>query len=282
MNKYKISCVMTTYRRFTCVERSISMFLDQDYDGEKEMVILNTDEKYPLVLGETLKNKNITVINNNIDYRTSKEYDNVGSIRRDAINHATGTHYICWDDDDIFLPWNIRQCVDGLVRNPDIWSWKPHNSSWWASDGNLSVAGNAMEASIISDIEKIREYGFKEHKGGGEHWSWLQHFMNNNKILSDKNSLPGYCFNWSDQGIMRGHKQSGTIDHPDNFNIHKQGTKDHATRSLETYDRVKLNEIYFKFVNLMKSHINVNYPDGYVITQENYDKYVKQYEGKFI
>lgn len=269
---------MTTYRRFTCVERSISMFLDQDYDGQKEMVILNTDEEHPLVLGQTLRNKNIRVINNNVDYKTHKLYNNVGSVRRDAINHATGTHYICWDDDDIFLPWNIKQCVDGLKRNPDMWAWKPEYSTFWKSDNTLEIAGNAMEASIISDIEKIREYGFKEHKGGGEHWSWLQHFMDNRKILTDRNSLPGYCFNWSDQGTMRGHKQSGTIDRPDNFEYHKEHTKDYATRSLEVYDRTKLDEIYNKFVNLIKSEIGVVGKNGYTITQENYDRYVKQYE----
>ena len=269
---------MTTYRRFTCVERSISMFLNQDCDGEMEMVILNTDEEYPLVLGESLKNKNIRIVNNNVDYKTKEKYNNVGSIRRDAIEHATGTHYICWDDDDIFLPWNIRQCVDGLKRNPELWAWKPYNSTWWASDGSMSVVGNAMEASIISDIEKVKQYGFKNHQGGGEHWSWLQYFIENKKILEDKNSVPGYCFNWSDQGIVRGHKQSGTIDRPDNFEYHKENTKDYATRNLEIYDGSKLNEIYIKFADLIKSQINLPKNNGYVITQENYDTYVKKYE----
>jgi hypothetical protein len=282
MDDYKISCVMTTYRRFTCVERSISMFLDQDYEGQMEMIVFNTDEEYPLTIGESLKYKNINVINNNIDYKTKQKYDNVGSIRRDAVEHATGTHYICWDDDDIFLPWNIKQCMNGLRKYPDMWAWKPEYSSFWRSDGILEIAGNVMEASIISKLDKIKEHGFKDHKGGGEHWQWLQKFMDDKKIKVDSDSIPGYCFNWSDQGIIRGHKQSGTMAHPNNFNIHKENTKDFATRNLETYDRVKLNEIYQKFVELLRSQIGIINNNQYVITQENYDKYVKQYEGKFI
>ena len=273
-SNYKISCVMTTYRRFTCVERSISMFLNQDYQGQTELIVFNTDDEYPFVLGESLsKHGNIRVINNNIDYVTGQKYDNIGSIRRDGLSHASGTHYICWDDDDIFLPWNIRQCVDGLIKYPELWAWKPEYSTFWRSDGKLEIAGNAMEASIISSIEKIKEIGFIPHKGGGEHLSWLGEFQKNNKILFDRNSIPGYCFNWSDQGLIRGHKQSGTIGHPDNFNIHKEGTRDWATRPLEIYDSKILSEIYEKFKNLLKD--NIDKPiNGYKITQENYNKYV--------
>lgn len=271
---------MTTYRRFTCVERSIGMFLNQDYDGDIEMIILNTDDEYPLSLGESLKSDSrIKIINNNIDYLTGEKYNNIGSIRRDAITHASGTHYICWDDDDIFLPWNIRQCVDGINRYPDAWTWKPEYSSFWRSDGLLEIAGNVMEASMISRLDKIKEYGFKDHKGGGEHWQWLQKFIDEKKIKVDLDSIPGYCFNWSDQGIIRGHKQSGTIDHPDNFNVHKDGTQDFATKSIEIFDDVGLKQIYAKFIVLLRNNINIPIKN-YTITQSNYDKYVKQYENK--
>ena len=59
-----VSCVMCTYRRATCVERSIQFFLNQDYQGAKELIIFNTDTEYPLELSEELKGKNITIINN--------------------------------------------------------------------------------------------------------------------------------------------------------------------------------------------------------------------------
>ena len=123
-----ISCVMCTYRRFTCVERSIQFFLNQDYQGKAELIIYNTDIDYPLELSQELKNKNIRIVNNNTDYLTRQPYNNVGSIRRDSLRHANGGYYICWDDDDIFLPWNIRQCIDGLKKHPEAWSWKPFRS----------------------------------------------------------------------------------------------------------------------------------------------------------
>lgn len=265
---------MTTYRRFTCVERSIRMFMNQDYIGDMELVVMNTDDEYPFSIGKELgSNRKIRVINNNIDHVTGKKYDNIGSIRRDALSYATGTHYICWDDDDIFMPWNVRQCVDGLNRNPDMWSWKPEYSMFWSSSGKLEIAGNAMEASIISSIEKIKEFGFIPHKGGGEHLSWLDKFNKLKKIKIDGDSIPAYCFNWSDQGVMRGHKQSGTIDHPDNFNYHKANTSDYATRPLEPFSLPEMTEMYSHIINLLKE--NVDKPiKNYTITQKNYNKYI--------
>ena len=42
----KISAVMCTYRRFTCVERAVNCFLAQTYQN-KELIIYNTDVDNP-------------------------------------------------------------------------------------------------------------------------------------------------------------------------------------------------------------------------------------------
>jgi predicted class III extradiol MEMO1 family dioxygenase len=49
----KVSCVMPTYRRFTCVERSIACFLAQETELETELIICNTDIEHPLELDDT-------------------------------------------------------------------------------------------------------------------------------------------------------------------------------------------------------------------------------------
>jgi len=242
-----ISCVMTTYGRFECVERSIQFFLNQHTTATTELIIYNTAVRFPLVLGDDFKNiSNIKIINNNTDYLTGTEYNNLGSIRRDAMTHATGTYYICWDDDDIFLPWNIQQCWDGINRHSDYLAWKPVKSMWWAGapDDLPEIAGNVMEASIISHTDTIRNIGYIPHPGGGEHLSWYEYLSKHDKIKIDDDSIPAYCFNWHDQGLMRGHKQSGTINRPDNFQYHKQNTLNFSTRPLQFYPSEKIQAIY--------------------------------------
>lgn len=273
-----VSCVMCTYRRATCVERSIQFFLNQDYQGAKELIIFNTDTEYPLELSEELKGKNITIINNNTDYITNQPYNNIGAIRRDSLKHANGKYYICWDDDDIFLPWNIRQCMDGLKNNPEHWAWKPFRSMFWKSNHSPELAGNVMEASIISRTDKILEYGFDPHQGGGEHLAWERAFQSQSKMVVDKDSIPAYCFNWADQGEMRGHKQSGTYDREDNFEFHKSKTKDHAKGPLKVFDKSEVEKIYSEHIKVLKEKSDKkleNKHGDYIVKSNLLSKYAK-------
>lgn len=81
----KVSCVMPTYRRFTCVERSIACFLSQQTELETELIICNTDVENPLELDDTFtiedKSK-IKIYNTNIDLATGNLYNSTGAIRR--------------------------------------------------------------------------------------------------------------------------------------------------------------------------------------------------------
>lgn len=265
-NKPKISCVMTTYGRFTCVERSIKMFQVQDYDGPTELIILNTAVNHPIYFDKGFKPENITIINNNIDYLTKEPYTNVGAIRRDALTHATGDYYICWDDDDIFLPWNIRQCVDGLNRTGKK-AWKPRRSFFKTQDRLVQVQ-NTLEASVIVSMESVREFGFIL-KSGYEHLEWYTRLRDLGELNElDDEYVPGYCFNWSDSAEIAGHKQSGDINNPENFENHKRASTDFAFRGLIDY--LPINDVYRPYISYFKNNKEEFH-------QEAYEKYVQSY-----
>lgn len=250
----KVSCVMTTYRRFTCVERSISMFLNQDYKNT-ELIIYNTDVDYPVSLDNTFKDiSNIKIINNNIDFITKKPYDNTASIRRDAKLFADGDYYITWDDDDIFFPWNIRQCIDGILNTNSL-AWKPEHSFIKQYNSDPILYFNYLEASFIVSMNAINEYGFKEGATGPEHLGWFEAIENIGKMVVDKSAIPGYCFYWSDTIDIGGHKQSNYNEflRPDNFQRHKDFTTDYAKRP---FTMKKLNDyksLFEPFFAILKS-----------------------------
>lgn len=248
----KVSCVMTTYRRFKCVERSIGMFLAQDYLGEKELIILNTDPDYPLELGHSLKHENIKVINQHIDSQTGLPYTNVGAIRRDALSFATGDTYICWDDDDIFLPWNIRQCYDAKTRR-GLKAWKP-SRSFFKTQHKLELVQNILEASILVDLPEVTKHGFKLETGS-EHLGWYTRLRDTKQLdENDHYCVPGYCFNWGDPADWGGHKQSGSINDPNNFDNHKSQTGDFAQRPLERIDYTGLLTWYSEYYEFLTEH----------------------------
>jgi hypothetical protein len=247
----KLSFVCTSYRRFTCVERIVAQFHAQTYPN-KELIIFNTDEEYPYTLG--FEDSSIIIVNNGINYETNTPYENRGQICRDAVTHATGDYFMLADDDDIYLPWHMQQAVDGIEANGKD-AWKPQQS-FFATPNKVQMCMNTLEASVIVKMERIREIGFRSDITGYEGLSWYTK-LRDEKHLDEHNKyyVPSYCFNWSDPHEIAGHKQSGAIGSPNNFENHKEASKDYATRPLEKLSEEKLRETYKPYYHFLRQHV---------------------------
>ena len=248
----KISFVCTTYRRFFCVERIILQFLEQTYK-DSELIIFNTDVEYPFEMG--FEHPRIFVYNNNINYLTGEPYTNRGDICRDAVSHAKGDYFMLADDDDIYLPWHLQQAFDGITENGND-SWKPEKS-FFATKEKVELSMNTMEASVIVKMNRIKEIGFRSDITGYEGLSWYTKLRDEGQLDEhNKKYIPSYCFNWSDPSSIAGHKQSGDINNPDNFENHKTHSGDYATRPLYIAPRFYLTEVYSRFYEYIKNHID--------------------------
>ena len=244
----KVSFVCTTFRRFFCVERIIAQFHSQSYSN-RELVIFNTDIEHPLELG--FEDPNIIVFNNNTDYQTLQPYTNRGQICRDAVTHATGEYFMLADDDDIYLPWHIQQAVEGIEEIQKD-SWKPE-MSFFASQSEVKMVRNTLEASVIVKMSRIREIGFRTDMTGYEGLSWYTKLRDEKQLDElNKNYVPSYCFNWSDPHEVAGHKQSGDINNPKNFENHKSNSNDFACRPLKK--GFNLDSVYFPYYEYLKNH----------------------------
>lgn len=245
-----VSCVMTTYGRFTCVERSIGFWLDQTYEN-KELIIFNTADK-PLELDIEYLNKGIRVINNHWDLQDRKPYDNVGAIRRDAASLAYGDFYICWDDDDMYLPWHIEQGVKYLIDNSKE-AYMP-SRSFWTPNGGLTIeyAKNAMEASCIIAMKYIKELGF-DSSNGAEHLSWRRKLAEEGILDENFDVTPfeSYMYIWGEP--IGGHKQSGTIHREDNFEYHKSLSTDFGNRPLKPASKQALSVWYERLIQFVNN-----------------------------
>ena len=260
----KVSFVCTTYRRFTCVERIIAQFHAQTYPNV-ELIIFNTDMKFPLV--KEFDHENVIVINNDIDYLSGAPYETRGQICRDAVTHATGDYFMLADDDDIYLPWHIQQAVD-KIEEMGTDAWKPERS-FFATPHKLELVRNTMEASVIVKMERIREIGFRTDKTGLEGLSWYTTLRDEGQLNEHyKYCVPSYCFNWGDPPHLAGHKQSGNIDNPNNFEEHKIQSMDYAYRPLQ-YNR-RIGGLYQPFYRYLTDH-RLEFPNPMM------EQYVNQY-----
>jgi hypothetical protein len=260
----KVSFVCTTFRRFTCVKRILAQFDAQTYPN-KELIIFNTDEEYPYVLAE--ERDDVIIVNNGIDYQTGLPYINRGYICRDAVTHATGYYFMLADDDDIYLPWHLQQAVEG-IEELGIDAWKPEKS-FFATPHKLELAMNTMEASIIVKMDRIREIGFRSDLTGYEGLSWYTKLRDEGQLDEhNKKYIPSYCFNWGDPVEIAGHKQSGDINNPDNFENHKKASGDYCTGLLTPISKLDLNNFYkpyYDFIINNPNQINQDYKERYFV-----------------
>ena len=258
---------MCTYGRFECVERAMNCFLAQTYPN-KELIIYNTDvDHYDKILPKNhniydpyeilLINTNIIIVNSNTDSLTQKPYTNVGAIRRDALMLATGDYVVTWDDDDVFLPHFMQQAIDGMERT-SLPFFKPEQSFFY-SGNNLRLVMNTLEASVVGDINKVREYGYLLETGK-EGLGWYTKARDNKELDEhEKFYIPSYCFNWNDGDQMKApHKQSGDIDNPNNFENHKASSLDRVDgRSLQMWDSIKLADMYAPYYEYLIKNIEL-------------------------
>jgi glycosyltransferase involved in cell wall biosynthesis len=255
----KVSLICTTFRRFECIKRIIAQFNAQTYPN-KELILFNTDEEYPYELG--YYDERITIVNNGIDYITNVNYTNRGDICRDAVTHASGDYFMLMDDDDIYLPWYVEQGVT-KIEELGTDAWKPMKS-FFANREAIHLVMNTMEASVIVKMDRIREIGFRNDLTGYEGLSWYTR-LRDEKQLDEHYPiyLPSYCFNWGDPAEMAGHKQSGDINNPNNFENHKNASGDHAHSPLFPISMEELNNVYKPYFEFLKTNENEFDVDSY-------------------
>lgn len=107
-----ISAVMCTFGRPDHVNEALACFLDQDYEGKKELVIFNT---YP---GQKLQGEfpNVRIIN--CDERPPC----LGEARNQSIAAARGEVIVTWDDDDRYLRNHLSNFGKHFTDGID-WVW---------------------------------------------------------------------------------------------------------------------------------------------------------------
>ena len=170
------------------------------------------------------------------------------------------------DDDDIYLPWHLQQAVEGIEEIGKD-AWKPEQS-FFATQHKLELVMNTMEASVIVKMDRIREIGFRSDMTGYEGLSWYTQLRDEGQLDEhNKNYVPSYCFNWGDPSEVAGHKQSGDINNPDNFENHKKASGDYASEDLMPITRAELDQEYAKYYKFLADN-----PDK--INQEYYKRYV--------
>ena len=148
--KPKISAFCCTYGRPFCLEEAIYSFLIQDYEGEKELVILNDLEDQFLIFDHP----QVKIINSN------KRISPLNKKFNECISYCTGEYIFVWEDDDIYLPWKITFSINNLDKNG---CFHTGNAFLERNIDDLALCGNLHHSSLCMHKDNWNKIGYYDY-----------------------------------------------------------------------------------------------------------------------
>lgn len=131
-----ISAKCITYGRVGLLEESLHSFLQQDYPGKKELIIVND---YPL---QTLKFDHPEVK----IYNLSHTFPTIGAKENFATELCNGEIICQWDDDDVALPNHMQNVADHFTDGSNILHWK---TGVYYNEPNITEVGWIGNSGIV-------------------------------------------------------------------------------------------------------------------------------------
>lgn len=223
-NNIKVAWLTCTKGRHSLLERNLRFFLNQDYEN-KVMIIFNNS---PITqrLGSFDGEENVILINQHVNSITKLDYDNLGAIYNDAIDHIPEDVMLLnmADDDDCFMPNHLSAGVEGYLRAKEqgLRAYKPRFSYYHHAGGIVPVA-NVMEPSIFVEMDHIRIHGFHNNTKN-QHHKWLDALGSD--ILVEENGKKTLIYDWNNH--VPTWKTSGDPDNPSNFLNYSENSQDHG------------------------------------------------------
>ncbi len=233
-NSPKITAIMATCGRHYCSERSLSLFLNQDYENKHLLIYQNSH--ITQTLHPSVDRSIVSLVNCYVDTLTNLPYSSLGAIYNDAIRHVPeDTDVITfWDDDDLFLEDHLSEGIKGLLKGGKT-AYKP-TFSYFRSLNGVEKAQNTFEPSIFVKADFIKVTGFS-NTTTDQHLKWLRPLMETNDIFIDNDGKSTLIYNWGDSFAT--YKTSQNSENPNHFEEYKIYSLDHGDQIIS---RINIDE----------------------------------------
>lgn len=194
-----ITCLCPTYGRFERLRDAIACFMSQDYPGEKRLLILN-DAPQPLRLapGRPLEGWGVRIVNRPMRFET------LGRKRQALLEMARTPLVAHWDDDDLYLPWHLTECVRTLRANQGAACVKAR-SAWWCVGPReaprlVGVRRNVFEGQMVFDRAAALRLGGYPSLDSGQAKALLDAFRRAGLLYEwdPPRSRLSYVYRWAD------------------------------------------------------------------------------------
>jgi glycosyltransferase involved in cell wall biosynthesis len=155
-----ISCKCITYGRVSTLEESIQSFLNQDYLGKKELIIVND---YPL---QTLEfdHPEVKVVNLPFTFSSIGEKENF------AVNLCNSNIIAVWDDDDLALSNHLTNIAKYFINDTVLLHW---NRGVLFNNPNVEAITGLGNSGIVYSKKAWKEIGGHPLENAGYDMSFV-------------------------------------------------------------------------------------------------------------
>lgn len=240
----KVCLVTATKNRHKQLERIVRFVLNQTSNNWVHLIYNNSSEA--LTLSEELPKDKFILINKNLSSKTNKPYTTLGEIYSDILEYIPEDCDVInfMDDDDIFLPNHVEEGLKGLEKS-GMKAYKPQKSWFKYLQNKPELAENVLEPSIFVKTDHVKTHGFSDETTA-QHLKWLNPLVYNKEIFADKDGIPTYVCDWSQE--ISTFKTSGDPNNPNNFLNYDNWSRDQGDGVITPCSNSLANN-YYNIIN---------------------------------
>jgi glycosyltransferase involved in cell wall biosynthesis len=238
-----ISAKCITYGRVDMLEESIYSFINQDYPGKKEMIIVND---YPLQKLE-FDHPDVKIYNLDETFATIGEKENFATSKCSA-------NIICqWDDDDVALPNHLRNVATYFIEGSDLLHW--HKGVLYNEPEISAITGLGNSGIVFS--KKIWEQlgGHPIENAGYDMTFVLSIKGNSNNIVfaAPEDENVSWFYMWGGRGYHMSGQGTDTEDRPNVIQRHTEHIEYLRQHGIISTGVIKLNPNWKKdYLQMLK------------------------------
>lgn len=200
----KVACLMGTYGRYTLACEALASFLQQTAVEDATLLVFNQHPE-PLYFDHP----RVTVINEQMPKSGVRKI----RLRMMELCDQSADFVHWWDDDDLYLPWHLEDCLSHIGSSP---GWKPHRS-WTLSKSGYKLVANNYEASIMYRFDALRAAPIDTHPGYSDHPIFMQLYHSRQLATTEMGDLSSYLYRWA-TGVP--HRSFKTLKTADEYDLH--------------------------------------------------------------
>ena len=242
-----ISAKCITYGRVDMLEESIYSFINQDYPGKKELIIVND---YPLQKLE-YNHPEIKIYNLDETFATIGEKENY------AMSKCLADIICQWDDDDIAMPNHLMNVAKYFKEDSDLLHWE---KGVFFNEPNISAITGLGNSGIVYSRKIWELIGGHPLENAGYDMTFvikIKNFSKNIVLASPPDDEVSWFYMWGGRGYHMSGQGTDDDNRPNVIKRHSKYVEHLREKNLIPTGIVKLNPSWKKdYLQLLKNFIN--------------------------